>query len=341
MLGWTALLACAGAAGRAGVIATLVGLPFLVAGYFGQGSFKEIFLAATALAIALALAELPRTAGRLRWVPLGLLVAGAVCVYSYTALLWPALFFLAWLAVLAVTELVRGGGAVARCVAAVRREVVPVAIGLGVMVVALISQVPRIHEYLQESGGGTGLTETALGNLAGPLPFWEGFGVWGNPDFRFPTPDGLETGVLVGLVLVLVVGGALWWLRRGDWMIPVALGLCGLIWLYADRTQSPYVAAKALVIFTPFALLVAVRPLVERRSWPAVAPGWIAPAATVVTIALVWVVGHSAGTRCATASWVRATTPSSCSRCARCCTARRRCSWATTTSSAGSSRACR
>lgn len=62
-------------------------------------------------------------------------------------------------------------------------------------------------------------------------------------------------------------------------MLVAATGASLLIWAVSDRGQSPYVAAKALVILAPLLLLLAIRPLVERdretgmpRWWWVVAP---------------------------------------------------------------------
>ena len=54
----------------------------------------------------------------------------------------------------------------------------------------------------------------------------------------------------MALVLALVVVGAPWCIRRGEWAAPIAALVAFAIWVASDRTQSPYVAAKALVILT-------------------------------------------------------------------------------------------
>lgn len=297
LLGWTAQ----GAVRRAGwfgrsVVAVLVGMPFLVAAYFGQGAFKEILLAQLVLGVVLVLADHGSVRGPLRWVPAGIIVAGTISVYSYTGLLWPVLIFGGWLVGLAITGFARRGHAREHLVAAVRAELPAFAVALVLLAVVLIPQMPRIYRYLKITGGGTGLVETTLGNLLGALPFWEGFGVWDNPDFRLAAHDPLAVGVWVGAILVLVGAAALWWARRGEWMQPVAVGICALIWLYVDRTQSPYVAAKALVIFTPMVMTLVVRPLVERDGRPQALSAWGRIGAPLAAAVLVYaVVGSSWG----------------------------------------------
>jgi hypothetical protein len=84
-----------------------------------------------------------------------------------------------------------------------------------------------------------------------------------------------------------VVVGAAWWVRRGDWVLPGAALACFAIWVFSERTQSPYVTAKALVLLSPLLLLIAVRPLVERDRG-ARTPRWlarvVAPALAAVVV---------------------------------------------------------
>jgi hypothetical protein len=60
-------------------------------------------------------------------------------------------------------------------------------------------------------------------------------------------------------------------------MPPAAAAIAYLIWTYTDHTQSPYIAAKALVILSPLLLLLAALPLAERSQrtrgdWWVIAP---------------------------------------------------------------------
>ena len=54
-------------------------------------------------------------------------------------------------------------------------------------------------------------------------------------------------------------------------MLPVAAAMSMLVWAYSAHNQSPYIAAKALVIASPLLLLLAGLALVEegfpRTSW--------------------------------------------------------------------------
>ena len=55
-----------------------------------------------------------------------------------------------------------------------------------------------------------------------------------------------------------------WTLERGDVAWPAAILGCGLVYIYARHHQSPYVAAKSLVIAAPLVALISGRALMER-----------------------------------------------------------------------------
>ena len=279
------------------LVVTLVGLPFLVAGYYGQGSFKELMQALLVMGVALELRRFDPESGRLRWVPLAVIFAGILAVYSIQGLAWPVAIGGVWLGVLVALALARPRPVLGPVWSAVRREIVPVAIAVGVLLVAIVPQLPRLSRFASDTlaAGGTGISRTgagALGNLVGPLPVWEAFGIWDNGDYRLGAIDPYATGVLAGMVLLLVFVGAWWWIRRGDWVVPAACFACWVLWVYANHSQAPYLAAKALMVWSPFVILVAVRPLVARR-WGPNTPRWWVPAATVVVAIVAVLAGSS------------------------------------------------
>jgi hypothetical protein len=288
LVGLTALatLRRVGLLGQA-FVAFVAGTPFLLVAYVGEGAFKEGVLASLLIGTAVMLGRQREARGLVRWIPLGLVAAGVVSVYSYLGLVWPGAFLVGWLVVLAAGEVERGGAVVRRAGASVRAELPALALGTSVALVVLAPQWGRILNYYSGAGGGTGLKETDLGNLIGRLPFWEAFGVWDVADFRMAAHDPLATGVWSALVAVLVVWGATWWVRRGDWMLPLAAAMAAIVWLVADRTSSPYAAAKGLVLLAPLVMLVAARPLAERAGWrPRAVPAWWAIGAPVIAIVL-------------------------------------------------------
>jgi hypothetical protein len=279
MLAWTVLGLLRGRVGWLGrmAAATVVGMPFLVAGYYGQGSFKELLQAMFVVAVVVALVDVPQRPGLLRWVPLALIAGGTISVYSVLGLPWIVGIAGAALAIWALRRvaLTSPRAVVAEMLAGLG----PAVVALAVLVLAMATQISRVQAFIAFSSSDTGTPIRAddLGNLVGRLPLWEAFGVWDNPDYRLPALDSVASGMWTAFVLALVVVGVGWCVSRGDWVV-VAGGLVAFaIWVVSDRTQSPYVAAKALMLLSPLLLVLAVRPLVERdggrpRWWYRVAP---------------------------------------------------------------------
>jgi hypothetical protein len=245
------------------VAATVVGIPFLVAAYYGQGAFKEVAQAGLVLAVVLLLAGYgPALGGRYRWVPLALLLGGIISVYSVTGLPWPLGVLGIWLVVAACRDLDRRTPRGAWD--ALRPHLPAIGIGLAVLVAVLLPQLPRIVEFLTARNG-VGIKVDDFGNLIGPIPGWEAFGVWREDDFRMPVSAEFG-GAWPVFVLVLVCIGSTWAVWRRQWVLPFAAWGSMLIWAVSAETQSPYVSAKALVIASPLLLAVAVFPFVERNA---------------------------------------------------------------------------
>ncbi|MFL5844096.1 MAG: hypothetical protein ACJ762_05320 [Solirubrobacteraceae bacterium] len=303
LLAWSALAVLRGLGALASLtVATVAGMPFLVAGYYGQGAFKETLMAALAVA---ALGELGIVSGRwgapverreliLRWVPMGLILGGVMSVYSLSGVAWPGAL-LAGAAAVALARRIASSGlrSVPR---ALRPEVPGLAVAGGILFVVLVPQLARIDRFYGwiTNEGGDGFTRESLGNLAGRLPLNESLGIWGSPDLRFASPDLLGNELWAGFVLLLVGIGLVWSLARGDWLLPIAALVALVLWIYADSTESPYVSAKTLVILSPFLLLLAVRPMAERGASSAPAwPWWRVAAPVLALVLVVKVVGSS------------------------------------------------
>jgi hypothetical protein len=270
LLAWTALASARHASwpGRV-IVATVVGIPFLIAAYYGQGSFKELLVALFAVASALILAGFQPELQWRRWIPLALISAGAVSVYSLQGLAWTGALFVIWLVIRGALRTWRSGAG--KAWDELRTELMPAAVGFLALVVVLIPQIPRIERFAS-NGPGYVIAKTNLGNLVGPLSGWEAFGVWNNPDYQLPPLSVFGAGMWTAFVLALVSIGAVTLARRGRWMLPIAAAVSMLFWADAAHTQSPYVAAKALVIASPLLLLLAGLALVEmgrlaRTSW--------------------------------------------------------------------------
>ena len=202
LLAWTAIAAVRAARWLEQVlVATVVGIPFLIAAYYGQGSFEGLMEALFVLACALVLAGFQPSLGRWRWIPFALLCAGAVSVYSLQGLVWPAVLLGLWLVGrAAATGWLSGLRASWR---ELQGELVPALIGLGVLVVVLIPQLPRIEKFVSKGATFT-IGQSNLGNLVGRSG-WEMFGVWNNPNYELGPLSPFRAGMWTAFVLALVV----------------------------------------------------------------------------------------------------------------------------------------
>jgi len=244
--------------------ALLTGFAYMAASYYAQAAFKETIEGLLLLAFVLALREF---GGEMRWprarqaVPLGVVAAGTVYVYSYPGLFWPlAALAFAWGALA-----LRSGvaGVVGRAFYSLRDTIWPLAAGAAALVVVVLPDIVRVVDfasshYANEPANG-------LGNLAHPITPAQTLGVWLAPDFRFdPHPRWLT---VIGLVLA---GGALawalwsWW-RDEDVTVPASLVGAALVWAVATQTKNPYNAAKGLAIMSPLVMLLIVSALFAPR----------------------------------------------------------------------------
>ena len=270
---------------RRTVASLLVGLPYMVASYFAQGAFKETMLALFVLAFAIGLRELSgrREAGHaspppsLAAVPLALIAAGSVYVYSFPALAWLG----GGLALWAALELALAGD---RAAAVARGALKPAALALLVFAVLAAPEIGRMADFREfetfdPSGPG-------LGNLFGQISPFEALGIWPSGDFRLTPGDGAvpAAGYYLGVAFAaaLLLHGLAWCARRRETALPAALLAAAAIWLAARVTGTPYQAAKAVEAMAALAAAVIVLPL--SGAWdralrrPAVLPGAAAAA---------------------------------------------------------------
>ena len=63
--------------------------------------------------------------------------------------------------------------------------------------------------------------------------------------------------------LAALAYGLAWWLRRGERAVPAALAAAAILFAYAHFAGTPYQAAKAIVIASPLAMLIAARALLS------------------------------------------------------------------------------
>ncbi len=266
--------------------ALVVGLTYMVASYFAQGSFKETIQALFFLAFVLALRESTRNPAwrelPLRFVPAAILAAGSVYTYSFPGLIW----LIAAAAIWAVAELVlsrfgqSAGGADAggpRTEAkpppagppasatgpAAWRPVLYASLLFLVLIAPEIGRMIDFHSFETFDPNGPG-----LGNLFGQISPFEALGIWPSGDFRLSPGDGAvpALGYFLGAAyasILLLYGLVLCWRRRETALI-AGLAAAALAYAVARIGGTPYTAAKAIEIGAPLAALVIVLPLLRR-----------------------------------------------------------------------------
>ncbi|HEY1689705.1 MAG TPA: hypothetical protein VGF95_12680 [Solirubrobacteraceae bacterium] len=282
-------------------VATLTSITFMVASYYAEGSFKEPMLALLLVGFVIGLPRLvPGERGQpLRWIPLAIIVGGALSVYSVDGLPWFVAITALWLVLAGAMQWLRGIP-LRNFIATLRDGIIPGLVALAVLIILIAPQLGRILRFAKaglSEGAGTGIAASTLGNLIGPVSFWKVFGMWDVTDFRLPAAEPFHVGMLVAFGLLLTIGGGLWSLRRRELVIPIAVAVGTAIWIYSNARQSPYVAAKALVVLAPLVMLLATRWLVEldvRESWfssvgalrfaVAAALGWAVLSTSVATL---------------------------------------------------------
>ena len=255
---------------RRTLAAVLVGLPYLVASYLIQGAFKETMQALFVLAFAISLHQLargsliaPGTRRGLVAVPLAVLAVGSVYAYSFPGLLWLAGAAGIWALLELVSALRRRGAAAA---AGMARAAAPgAAVALALLAAAAAPEIGRMVDFasfetFSPSGAG-------LGNLFNAISPLEALGIWPSGDFRLDPGDGAmpAIGYYLGelLGLAALAYGLAWWIRRREWAVPSALAAAVALYAYAHFAGTPYQAAKATVIASPLAMLIAARALLS------------------------------------------------------------------------------
>jgi hypothetical protein len=276
--------------------ALVIGLTYVVASYYAQGSFKETMQALFFLAFVLSLRESSRNPEwrnlPLRFVPAALLAVGSVYTYSFPGLIWPGGAAVAWLLVEVLLVRVAkappaggavggpapedvlataGGGGSTAVTGPAGRGLGPspvraLAFGLLCFFVLVAPEIGRMidfHSFETFDPNGPG-----LGNLFGQISPFEGFGIWPSGDFRL-TPGagavpalGYYTGAAFATILLLY-GLVLCWRRRESALV-AGLAAAALAYAAARLGGTPYTAAKAIEVGAPLAALVIVLPLLRR-----------------------------------------------------------------------------
>lgn len=252
------------------LIGVMCSIAYLAAAYYGEGSFKEPVMAMLLLAFVLHLDQVHGAEGRSTvhrarsLIPALLLLVAAVYTYSYVAAAWFAGTVAIWFAAEAVSRPRR----LRLWVSPPHLKQIALWSGAGALVVLILlipvaGQIQSFFSSVGVSPAGDAIPVSAFGNLLHPLPFDESLGVWWSGDFRTFSTSARHAGELFGLAVLIF--GALWSLRRRELLLPAAVVASLLIWWRADRSQSPYVAAKGLVIAAPLIMAVGLRALLGAR----------------------------------------------------------------------------
>src|SRR4051794_22856375 len=249
--------------GRRSLAATLVAIPYLGASYFAQGAFKETTEALFVLAFAVYLHNFDRRRAENRssapvfgpsaGVLAPLVLAGGIFFsYSFAGLAWPVAILVLWGAT--VPEVRRGLQPRALLRTVLRLKVLIPALVLGGLAVTLMLVGPFAFVH--------GFNRVAGTNTYGPVSPAEALGIWPASNYRLNAVGGAHlSGLATAVAALAVIVGAIWWLRRRQYAVPVALGACALLYLAALASSGEYSQAKALIIAAPLAMLIAIRPL--------------------------------------------------------------------------------
>jgi hypothetical protein len=287
--------------GRRLLAASLVAISYLGASYFAQGAFKETAEALFVLAFTLYLHDFDRrraynttpggvigpsaegAAGWLeRWLPVGLvplcLAGGIFFSYSFAGLAWPLAVLVLWGAT--VPEIRRAARPRELAQTVLRpKPLIAIAVVGGVVLTAMVAgPFAFVHGFNRVAGT----------NTYGPVSPAEALGIWPTSNYRLDAAGGAQlSGLAIAIGLLAVCVGAIWWLRRRELAVPVALGACILLYLASLATSGEYSQAKALMIAAPPAMLIAIRPLLfelpsafnRRRAYNTTPGGVIGPSA--------------------------------------------------------------
>ena len=236
--------------------AAATALPYLVAAYLAQEAFKEPIMALFLLASAL---WLPHVARGRDAVPLGVLAAGTVYVYSFPGLVWLAGAAAVWAAI----EVARCPELRARLAGTAGRALVPLAIASGVALLLVAPDIDRIRDFTDfRALDPDRANEGGLGNLRGHLSPLEALGIWPTSEFRLSAGAGsLPAAVFyagAALGAAAFAFGLPGWIRRHGTAIPAALAAALVVYIGARTLGTVYTSAKALAVAAPLITLIAI-----------------------------------------------------------------------------------
>ncbi len=265
---------------RRTIAAAMVALSYLGASYYSQGAFKELAMALFFLAFAIYLTT-QEAAGHdpagqrrgsaspdtqpqakrvvsgealpLRWLPPLALAGGIFFSYSFAGLAWP-------LAALALWSLTLPPVRAALRPRSLLRFLLRPAVLIALAVLAALAVLVTVGPF----GFASSFNKVAGTNTYGPVSPIEALGIWPAANYRLDAVGGPHLpGLAAAIAILALLAGVAWWVNRREAAIPIALGAGALLYLASLPTSGDYAQAKALIIVSPLAMLVAIRPLLE------------------------------------------------------------------------------
>lgn len=217
--------------------AVLVGISYFGVSYVVQAAFKETLEALVLLTAVLATADLLARSPTWRsGIPLGVVLGGAVHIYSYPGLAWP----------------VGAIGLVALLHPNRKRALVAVLGLVPAAAVLVLPAIPQLIDFYRSPFSG----ENQSGNLFHAISPLEGLNVWLYGDFRLYPHPLWPTIVLGALALVGLAFAIARLLAVGERTLPAGLLVSFVLYVYTSATKSIYVAAKALAVIAPLVALI-------------------------------------------------------------------------------------
>ncbi len=271
--------------------ATLVAIPagasYLLFSYLAQGGMKElVFSGATITTVALSVAAARQD---LRWrasFPAAIGFASMIAIMGIGAAAWMA----------------PSGIALAAGFVAYRRRYMPARqmvrrlAALGGMCLAIASPLlaTAIRWALDQGGN---ISDTAqIGNLLGPIPWYESFGIWLEPDYRSGLVHGIPTlnHSLIVLAALIAIFGIVSSIRKRLMAIPLGLFTAVFAAIWISSRYSIYYQAKTFVVLAPVLVaavgagLAAVWSGGRRMKGSALVAGVLLASAMAVSCAMVY-----------------------------------------------------
>jgi hypothetical protein len=278
---------------RAALVAFLALAANLTYQYALQGGIKEIGLLAT-LCAAVAIAREAISLARPYAGAALLAVAAAAAMATYNAVAVPflgALVFFIGLSLLLVRARPGGAARSTPFAARARRWLGPLIAGMCLTALLAIPSLTSFQTFFtvaRAGQGATGVGAAQFGQLLRPLPLSQVSGVWLAGEYRAPVvpePAATLTVIATVAILLLLIPGLLWALRRREPGPLLLLGMAGLVLLIVYPRVSPYAKGKLLAISSPAVVLVALAVLASVRGRAAVAALGVAAVLGVAILA--------------------------------------------------------